>query len=64
MNKKQIWIVTPYGRNKNLDEIKKNQDKANNNLSYRFAAIKQRFIQLCFSVVVMGGLLKSGVGVI
>ena len=33
--------VTSYGRNKNHDdEIKKNQKKANNSLSYRCAAIK------------------------
>ena len=33
--------VTSYGRNKNHDdEIKKNQEKANNSLSYRCAAIK------------------------
>ena len=31
--------VTSYGRNKNQDEIKKNQEKANNSLSYRCAAI-------------------------
>ena len=37
-------IVTSYGRNKNLDDEinKKNQEKANNSLSYRFAAIKNR----------------------
>ena len=36
-------VVTSYGRNKNHDkEInKKNQEKANNSLSYRFAAIKK-----------------------
>ena len=34
--------VTSYGRNKNHDdEIKKNQEKANNSLSYRCAAINQ-----------------------
>ena len=33
--------VTSYGRNKNHDdEIKKNQEKANNSLIYRCAAIK------------------------
>ena len=33
--------VTSYGRNKNHDdEIKKNQEKANNSLGYRCAAIK------------------------
>ena len=30
-----------YGRNKNLDEMK-NQEKANNSLSYRFAAINDK----------------------
>ena len=39
MNKKVA--VTSYGRNKNHDdEIKKNQEKANNSPSYRCAAIK------------------------
>ena len=34
--------VTSYGRNKNHDdEIKKNQEKANNSPSYRCAAIKK-----------------------
>ena len=35
-------VMTSHGRNKNLDDeiIKKNQEKANNSLSYRFAAIK------------------------
>ena len=38
--------VTSYGRNKNHDdEIKKNQEKANNSLSYRCAAIKKDFTQ-------------------
>ena len=33
-------VVTSFGRNKNHDdEIKKTQEKANNSLSYRFAAI-------------------------
>ena len=37
--------VTSYGRNKNHDdEIKKNQEKANNSLSYRCAAINQKKI--------------------
>ena len=35
--------VTSYGRNKNHDdEIKKNQEKANNSLSYRCAAINNQ----------------------
>ena len=35
--------VTSYGRNKNHDdEIKKNQEKANNSPSYRCAAIKKQ----------------------
>ena len=35
--------VTSYGRNKNHDdEIKKNQEKANNSPSYRCAAIKHK----------------------
>ena len=36
-------VVTSYGRNKNHDDEinKKNQEKANNSLSYRFAAIKK-----------------------
>ena len=38
-------VVTSYGRNKNHDEINKNQEKANNSLSYRFAAIKERLIR-------------------
>ena len=38
----QKMAVTSYGRNKNHDdEIKKNQEKANNSLSYRCAAIKK-----------------------
>ena len=37
----QKVAVTSYGRNKNRnDEIKKNQEKANNSPSYRCAAIK------------------------
>ena len=32
-------VVTSYGRNKNRD--KKNKEKANNSLSYRYAAIKK-----------------------
>ena len=37
--------VTSYGRNKNHDdEIKKNQEKANNSPSYRCAAIKNKLI--------------------
>ena len=41
--------VTSYGRNKNHDdEIKKNQEKANNSLSYRCAAInKQKEDRYC-----------------
>ena len=35
----QKVVVTSYGRNKNHDEIKKNQEKANNSPSYRCAAI-------------------------
>ena len=35
--------VTSYGRNKNLDKILKNQEKANNSRSYRLAAIKKDF---------------------
>ena len=39
----QKVAVTPYGRNKNHDdEIKKNQEKANNSPSYRCAAINKR----------------------
>ena len=35
-------VVTSYGRNKNReDEIKKNQEKANNSPSYRCAATKK-----------------------
>ena len=35
-------VVTSYVRNKNLeDEIKKNQEKANNSTSYRCAAINK-----------------------
>ena len=38
----QKVAVTSYGRNKNHDdEIKKNQEKANNSPSYRCAAIKK-----------------------
>ena len=37
----QKQIVTSYDRNKNLDDEIKNQEKANNSLSYRFAAIKK-----------------------
>ena len=38
----QKVAVTSYGRNKNHDdEIKKNQEKANNSPSYRCAAINQ-----------------------
>ena len=38
----QKVAVTSYGRNKNHDdEIKKNQEKANNRPSYRCAAIKK-----------------------
>ena len=38
----QKVAVTSYDRNKNHDdEIKKNQEKANNSPSYRCAAIKQ-----------------------
>ena len=38
----QKMAVTSYGRNKNHDdEMKKNQEKANNSLSYRCAAIKK-----------------------
>ena len=46
MKKKQFEVVvTSYGLNKHLDEInKKKQEKANNSLSYRFAAIKKRII--------------------
>ena len=39
ISKKQIVTVTSYGRNKNLDYEKKNQEKANKSLSYCFAAI-------------------------
>ena len=40
--------VTSYGRNKNHDDkIKKNQEKANNSLSYRCAAIKHRKERKC-----------------
>ena len=39
----QKVAVTSYGRNKNHDdEIKKNQEKANNSPSYRCAAIKKK----------------------
>ena len=39
----QKVAVTSYGRNKNHDdEIKKNQEKANNSPSYRCAAIKNQ----------------------
>ena len=39
--------VTSYGRNKNHDdEIKKNQEKANNSLSYRCAAIKKIHVEI------------------
>ena len=41
----QKVAVTSYGRNKNHDEIKKNQEKANNSLSYRCAAIKNNKIK-------------------
>ena len=42
MNKSRFEVVvTSYGRNKNLDDEIKNQEKANNSLSYRFAAIKK-----------------------
>ena len=34
-------VVTSYGRNKNLDDKIKNQEKANNSPSYRCAAIKK-----------------------
>ena len=34
--------VTSYDRNKNPDEIKRNQEKANNSTSYRCAAIKNQ----------------------
>ena len=40
--------VTSYGRNKNHDdEIKKNQEKANNSPSYRSAAIKKDILKIC-----------------
>ena len=45
MNKSRFEVVvTSYGRNKNRDDEinKKKQEKANNSLSYRFAAIKKR----------------------
>ena len=36
-------VVTSYGRNKNRDdEIKKNQEKANNSPSYRCVAINKQ----------------------
>ena len=38
-------IVTSYGRNRNLDDKIKNQEKANKSLSYRFAAINQKPMQ-------------------
>ena len=39
----QKMAVTSYGRNKNHDdEIKKNQEKANNSPSYRCAAINKQ----------------------
>ena len=42
----QKVAVTSYGRNKNhYDEIKKNQEKANNSPSYRCAAIKNKKIE-------------------
>ena len=33
------FVVTSYGRNMNLDNGIKNQEKANNSSSYRYAAI-------------------------
>ena len=43
----QKVAVTSYGRNKNHDdEIKKNQEKANNIPSYRCAAIKKKHEKL------------------
>ena len=42
----QKVAVTSYGRNKNHDdEIKKNQEKANNDPSYRCAAIKKEKVK-------------------
>ena len=42
MKNEQKVAVTSYGGNKNHDdEIKKNQEKANNSPSYRCAAIKE-----------------------
>ena len=50
MNEQKI-AVTSCGRNKNHDdEIKKNQEKAQNRPSYRCAAIKQTFSIFTFIV--------------
>ena len=38
-------VVTSYGLNKNLDDEIKKQEKANNGLRYRCAAIKQKEIK-------------------
>ena len=36
-------VVTSYGRNKNLDDEKKNEETAKNIPSYRLAAIKNQY---------------------
>ena len=64
----QKVAVTSYGRNKNHDdEIKKNQEKANNSPSYRCAAINNKnSIPIVFSPGVWvgagvgGGLVRGG----
>ena len=50
MNKKVA--VTSYGRNKNHDDEikKKNQEKANNSLSYRCAAINNKVQELASKI--------------
>ena len=61
--------VTSYGRNKNHDdEIKKNQEKANNSPSYRCAAINNRLnigriaLERLVGALTNCSLLQSGVG--
>ena len=39
-------VVTSYGRNKNRNEVKKNQEKAKNSPSYHCAANKKKHLSI------------------
>ena len=43
----EVAILTSYGRNKNSVDELKNQQKANNSLSYRFEAINKNNCDFC-----------------